>query len=121
MQFTQPFALSAIQNNIYIHTQTPATRSPRLSDFAWDLCVRTHIGSLCMRPCLHSRCVYTYMRAACIHTLLENITTETHAQDTSADILRVWLSGYILKHTYTHLKSEIFTDPFDSVRAHLRV
>jgi hypothetical protein len=29
---------------------------------------------------------------------LENITTEPHAHDISADILRVWLSGYILQH-----------------------
>jgi hypothetical protein len=33
-----------------------------------------------------------------IHALLENMTTEPHAQDISADILRVWLSGYILQH-----------------------
>ncbi len=30
--------------------------------------------------------------------VLENTTTEPHAQDFSADILRVWLSGYILQH-----------------------
>ncbi len=29
--------------------------------------------------------------------MLENITTEPHAQNISADILRVWLSGYILQ------------------------
>ncbi len=28
--------------------------------------------------------------------MLEDITTEPHAQDISADILRMWLSGYIL-------------------------
>jgi hypothetical protein len=33
------------------------------------------------------------------HTLLEDITTEPHAHDISADIVRVWLSGYILQHT----------------------
>ncbi len=33
-----------------------------------------------------------------IHILLEDITTEPHAQDVSADVLRVWLSGYILQH-----------------------
>ncbi len=30
--------------------------------------------------------------------MLEDITTEPHAHDISADILRVWLSGYILQH-----------------------
>jgi hypothetical protein len=29
---------------------------------------------------------------------LEDITTEPHAHDISADIVRVWLSGYILQH-----------------------
>ncbi len=33
--------------------------------------------------------------------LLEDITTEPHAQDISADILRVWLSDYILRHKHT--------------------
>ncbi len=28
----------------------------------------------------------------------ENITTELHAHDISADIVRVWLSGYIRQH-----------------------
>ncbi len=32
--------------------------------------------------------------------LLEDVTTEPHAQDISADILRVWLSGYILQQRY---------------------
>ncbi len=32
------------------------------------------------------------------HKLLEDITTEPHAHDISADIVRVWLSGDILKH-----------------------
>jgi hypothetical protein len=32
----------------------------------------------------------------CVY-VLEDITTEPHAQDISADILRVWHSGYILQ------------------------
>ncbi len=31
--------------------------------------------------------------------MLENITTEPHAHDISADIVRVWLSGYILQQS----------------------
>ncbi len=29
--------------------------------------------------------------------MLEDVTTEPHAQEISADIVRVWLSGYILQ------------------------
>jgi hypothetical protein len=37
----------------------------------------------------------------CSHTttVLENTTTEPHVHDISADIVRVWLSGYILQQT----------------------
>jgi hypothetical protein len=31
--------------------------------------------------------------------MLENVTTDPYAQDISADILRVWLSGYILQQS----------------------
>jgi hypothetical protein len=31
--------------------------------------------------------------------MLEDITTEPHAHDISADIVRVWLSGYILQQS----------------------
>jgi hypothetical protein len=40
--------------------------------------------------------IQTYAWECTLRVLwLENITTEPHAQDISADILRVWLSGYI--------------------------
>ncbi len=39
-------------------------------------------------------CMYMYMYLC----VLENITTEPHAHDISADIVRMWLSGYILQH-----------------------
>jgi hypothetical protein len=45
--------------------------------------------------------IYLYIHTY-IHTWLENITTEPHAHNISADIVRVWLSGYILQHTYIH-------------------
>ena len=47
----------------------------------------------------------SWMRVECpskhgnLPSVLENITTEPHAQDISADLLRVWLSGYILEHS----------------------
>jgi hypothetical protein len=41
--------------------------------------------------------------------LLEDITTEPHAQDISADILRVWLSGYILQHLCYHTRKHMPT------------
>jgi hypothetical protein len=50
--------------------------------------------------------IYIYIY---IYKLLENITTEPHAQDISADILRVWLSGYILQHTHTHTYMHMYT------------
>ena len=37
--------------------------------------------------------------------MLENITTEPHAHDISADILRVWLSGYILQHIHIYINT----------------
>jgi hypothetical protein len=47
--------------------------------------------------------IYMYM--------LEDITTKPHAQEISADFLRVWLSGYILQHLqqyiYTNLSNKI--------------
>jgi hypothetical protein len=48
----------------------------------------THRQSLilCVKMC-HMPCVF----------VSKNIITEPHAQDISADILRVWLSGYILQ------------------------
>ncbi len=45
--------------------------------------------------CLCSVSVCTCRYVPCF--MLENITTEPHAQDISADALRVWLSGYILQ------------------------
>jgi hypothetical protein len=39
---------------------------------------------------------YTYI-------LLENIATKPHAHDISADIVRVWLFGYILQHIYIYI------------------
>ncbi len=36
--------------------------------------------------------------------MLEDITTEPHAHDISADIMRVWLSGYILQQ-YTYMRA----------------
>jgi hypothetical protein len=44
-----------------------------------------------------------------VQVLLENITTEPHAQDISADILRVWLSGYILQQVYRQIHTPIDT------------
>jgi hypothetical protein len=35
--------------------------------------------------------------------LLENITTEPNAHNNSADIVCLWLSGYILQHIYMHV------------------
>ncbi len=64
----------------------------------------THEISLQHGPCYHrfqrpeQKRKYTYT-----HTVGEyNITTEPHAQDISADILHVWLSGYILQHIHIH-------------------
>ena len=46
--------------------------------------------------------MYSHAHAMCVCImyvfLLEYITTEPHAHDISADIVRVWLSGYILPH-----------------------
>jgi hypothetical protein len=47
----------------------------------------------------------------CVY-VLENITPEPHTQDISADVLRVWLSGYTLQqydtyidiHTHSHAR-----------------
>ena len=51
--------------------------------------------------CLNSSCLpsasYRYLKYIVPLSLLENITTEPHAHDISADIVRVWLSGYILQ------------------------
>jgi hypothetical protein len=41
--------------------------------------------------------------------VLEDITTEPHAQEISADILRVWLSGYILQQ-YVFVIMCLFVD-----------
>jgi hypothetical protein len=56
--------------------------------------------------CGESTVVYPRTNACIlyIHTVGESIT-EPHAQDTSADIVRMWLSGYILQpyiHTYMY-------------------
>jgi hypothetical protein len=55
-----------------------------------------------LKNILHMRTyAHTYIHV-CIHihtyVLLEDITTEPHAHEISADIVRVWLSGYILQH-----------------------
>jgi hypothetical protein len=52
---------------------------------------------VCMYVCMYV-CIYIY-----IYILLEDITTEPHAHDISADIVRVWLSGYILQYIYIYI------------------
>ena len=52
------------------------------------------------RVCMYV-CMYVCMQAHA--PLLENITTEPHAQDISADIMRLWLSGYILQYIYIYI------------------
>jgi hypothetical protein len=46
---------------------------------------------LCLTPSKFATCRVAY-------SLLEDITTEPRAHDFSTDIVRVWLSGYILQH-----------------------
>ncbi len=62
-----------------------------------------------MRICTYRHTHDTLQNTIWKYILLENITTEPHAHDISADIVRVWLSGYIIQHTYmqkAHIHAE---------------
>ncbi len=63
------------------------------------VCVYMYMTRMCDAAirCHFQACTYVCMYVYTHVCMLENITTETRSQDISADILRVWLSGYILQ------------------------
>jgi hypothetical protein len=73
------------------------------------ICIYIYIYMICKQsPGIHVY-IHTYIKnrvyilrysSTCLQVQLENITTEPHTQDISADILRVWLSGYILQQVH---------------------